>query len=111
MTQTRNWFLVLITAALATGVAVVGRAVNRDAVDRVCAGVGLETETTGETPDEAFAAYIGSRGGQPSQWEPGAEFSEHGYRPIDTTALPHGYSEIAVHEVAPGTWRVDGACV
>jgi hypothetical protein len=111
VTQTRNWIVVLVAAALATGVAVVGRAVNRDEIDRACAGVGISTGTSGSTPDEAFAAYIESLGGQPGHWEPGAEFGEHGNRPIDhATALPDGYSEIHVRKTG-GIWRVEGACV
>ena len=118
MTRARNWIVVLLAAVLATGAAVVGRDVNHDEIDRACAGVEIETETSGRTPDEAFAAYIESVGGQRGEWESGAEFSEHGYRPVDyATAQPNGFSEIHVDfeseihaDFVLGIWRVNGAC-
>jgi hypothetical protein len=52
-----------------------------DEPQRFCADVGLITQTSGSTPNDAMSAWLRSRGGDPANWAAGGERLEHAYHP------------------------------
>jgi hypothetical protein len=100
----------LVTAVAASG-SLAQFAFGDDEPQRGCADVGLDTQTSGFTRDDAMSAYVRSRGGDPADWASGGDLLEDAYHPRTADAEPAGYLEIAVQEITAGVWRVDGACV
>ena len=82
-----------------------------DDEEHFCADVGLTTHTSGSAPQDAMSAWVRSQGGDPADWASGGERLENAFHPRTAVADPQGYVEIAVREISPGVWRVDGACV
>jgi hypothetical protein len=105
----RRW-AILLALTVATG-ALGWFVFVHDEPERSCADVGLTTEASGSTPDDAMSAWVTSQGGDPSDWASGGERLEHSYHPVTPAAEPQGYVEVGVREVSPGVWRVTGACV
>lgn len=74
--------------------------------NRICAGVGLGTDTYGATAREALAAYVASRDGDPKHWRlDGATFEA-----ADARAEPKGLARISAAKTG-GVWRAVGGCV
>jgi hypothetical protein len=87
-----RWAL-LVTAAVAVG-GLAWFALGDDERQRFCADVGLITQPSGSTPNNAMSAWVRSRGGDPDDWAAGGERLEHAYHARTAVAAPQR-----------GTWR------
>jgi hypothetical protein len=106
--RSHGWIL-LGTAAVAVG-GLAWFAIGDNEPQRECAGVGLTTQITRSTPDDAMSAWVRSQGGDPMDWASGGKRLNNAHHPRTAVAEPKGYIEIAAREISPGVWRVYGAC-